>query len=125
MPRVVHFELMAQDPQRAVQFYSEVFGWSIEKWSGPMDYWVVKTGEDGTPGINGGIAQSRDANSPGLTVNVVDVPSVDEYAAKITDHGGTIVVPRMTVPGIGYLIYFKDTEGAIVGILQPDENAQS
>jgi len=125
MPRVIHFEFMAQDPVRASQFYSDIFGWSITKWDGPADYWLVTTGEDGTPGINGGIAQSKDTNMPGLTVNTVEVPSVDEYAAKVTDHGGTVVMPKMTIPGVGYLVYCKDTEGTIFGILQVDRNAQA
>jgi predicted enzyme related to lactoylglutathione lyase len=54
MPRVVHFEIAANDPDKAAAFYQEVFGWKITKWEGPQEYWLVETGEEGEPGINGG-----------------------------------------------------------------------
>jgi predicted enzyme related to lactoylglutathione lyase len=50
MNRPVHFEIHAEDPERAASFYSELFGWKITKWDGPVDYWLVSTGSD-TPGI--------------------------------------------------------------------------
>ena len=56
-------------------------------------------------------------------VCTVDVPSVDDAIAKITSHGGTIVLPKMPVPGVGWLVYAKDTEGNIFGSLQSDHNA--
>ena len=56
MPRVIHFELPADEPERAARFYESVFGWEITKWQGPMDYWLVTTGEEGTPGIDGAIS---------------------------------------------------------------------
>ena len=59
MNRVVHFELPADNPDRAVDFYKKVFGWQIQKWPGPQDYWLVTTGADGEPGINGGILRRQ------------------------------------------------------------------
>jgi len=53
--RVIHFEIPASDPERASKFYQKVFGWKIEKWPGPTEYWLVNTGAEGTPGINGGL----------------------------------------------------------------------
>src|SRR5262245_2829618 len=55
MPRVIHFEIHAEKPERAVAFYSKLFGWEFTKWGGPMEYYLVKTGPDGQPGINGGM----------------------------------------------------------------------
>ena len=55
MPRVVHFEICADDPERAVNFYQSTFGWKIRKWDGPQEYWVIITGNDDEPGINGGM----------------------------------------------------------------------
>jgi len=118
MPRVIHFELGADDPERATQFYSDVFGWHIEKWAGPEDYWLLKTGEDNELGINGGIMRRNPHMPP--TVNTIDVPSVDEYVAKITASGGTVVVPKMAVTSIGYLAYCQDPEGNMFGIMQND-----
>lgn len=121
MSRPIHFEIMAKDPNRAVEFYSTVFGWQINKWEGPEPYWLVMTGAEGTPGINGGIGQSR---GEALTVNTIGVESVDEMAAKVTSLGGKVVVPKMAIPGVGYLVYCQDTEGIVFGMMQPDSSAQ-
>jgi predicted enzyme related to lactoylglutathione lyase len=121
MPRVVHFELGADNPDRAASFYSKVFGWKTKKWDGPQDYWMITTGADGQPGINGGLMRRQ---GPQPCTAVIDVPSVDEYASRITKNGGRIVMPKMAVPGVGYLAYFADTEGTVIGIMQFDEAAR-
>ncbi len=115
MPRVVHFELPADDPDRAVKFYETAFGWKIQKWDGPMDYWLVMTGPDGEPGINGGIMRRMDTEG---TRNTVSVPSVDEYTEKILAAGGTLVMPKEVVPGVGTMASFRDSEGNLFGIIQ-------
>jgi predicted enzyme related to lactoylglutathione lyase len=127
MPRVVHFEIHAEQPERAVRFYSGVFGWEVTKWAGPQDYWLIKTGPDGQPGINGGLLRRHgviDGQAVIAYVCTVDVPSVDDYLGRITDAGGTIALPKMAIPGIGWLAYAKDTEGNIFGIMQPDAAAR-
>jgi predicted enzyme related to lactoylglutathione lyase len=128
MPRVVHFEIHAEDPARAVRFYAELFAWQITPWGGPVEYWLVKTGE-GTPGIDGGIMRRR---GPGPQENqavnafvcTVDVPAIDEYTQKAESLGGQVVVPKMAIPGVGWLVYCKDTEGNIVGLMQADAAAK-
>ena len=55
MSRPIHFEIHAAYPPRAIAFYVGLFGWTFTKWAGPADYWVIKTGDDGVPGINGGL----------------------------------------------------------------------
>jgi predicted enzyme related to lactoylglutathione lyase len=126
MPRVVHFEIHADDPQRAVNFYQSVFGWQIQKWDGPEDYWLVTTGQPPEPGIDGAILKRMgpiNGDAVIAYVCTVDVPSVDDAIAKITSHGGTIALPKMPVPGVGWLVYAKDTEGNIFGALQSDRSA--
>lgn len=118
--RVVHFELPADDPERAAAFYRAVFGWDIHKWDGPQDYWLVQTGED-QPGINGGIM--RRMNPGQSTVNTIGVDDLDAMVTTVTDAGGKVVMPRMAIPGVGYLAYLSDTEGNTFGMLQPDEGA--
>jgi predicted enzyme related to lactoylglutathione lyase len=120
MPRIVHFEVNADNPERAVEFYTKVFGWKVEKWDGPIDYWLVMTGE-GEPGIDGAITPRQDP--PEATVNTVDVPSVDEYVAKVKASGGTVLLPKQTIPSVGYLAYCKDTEGNTFGLMTNDPNA--
>lgn len=119
MPRVVHFEISADDTERAKQFYSGVFGWDFQDVGGPMEYSLVRTGEG--PGIDGGMFKRRGQVGH---VNTIDVPSVDEFAASVIAHGGEIVVPKNAIPGIGWLVYGKDTEGSIFGMLQHDPEAK-
>lgn len=121
MPRVIHFELTADDPERATRFYSNVFGWEIHKWEGPQDYWLIKTGENSELGIDGAIMR-REQNMP-PTTNTIGVPSVDEFVDKIVAAGGTVVAPKMPIPGVGYFAYCTDSEGNLFGIMQSDESA--
>ena len=126
MARVVHFEIHAEDPDRANAFYTKVFGWEFKQWPG-QDYWLITTGPDNQPGINGGLTRRCGAmNGQAVIAYVctIDVPSVDEFTEKIPSHGGTIVVPKMPIPGVGWLVYAKDTEGNIFGVTQSDPNAK-
>jgi len=120
MPRVVHFEIPADDPGRAVKFYEKVFGWKIGKY-GPIDYWLATTGLDNEPGINGAIMTKEPHKT---TVNTIGVPSVDEYAKKIADAGGKVLTPKTAIPGVGYFSYCVDTEGNNFGIMENDPNAK-
>ena len=60
MPRVVHFEVPADEPERAAGFYREVFGWQAQRWEGPQEYWLLTTGPDDVAGINGGIMRRQE-----------------------------------------------------------------
>ncbi len=119
MGRVTHFEIQADDPARAQKFYSEALGWEFSKW-GDWDYWLIKTGPDGKPGINGGLLPRK---GPINYVNTVEVASLDDSARKIEALGGKIVVPKMPIPGVGWLLYCQDTEGNVFGVMQPDSSA--
>ena len=122
MPRPIHFEIPAENPQRAMQFYSELFGWKFQKWAGPMDYWIISTGQPGEPGIDGGLMPRRDPAQP--CVNTVGVVNLDESLKTVESGGGRCVVPKMAIPGVGWLAYCKDTEGHIFGIMQSDPSAK-
>ena len=126
MSRVIHFEIHADDPQRAVNFYQHIFDWQINKWEGQAEYWLITTGVDTEPGINGAIVhRPQPLNGSDVTAYVctIDVPSVDDALANIISHGGTIELPKMAVPHVGWLAYAKDTEGNIFGIMQSDHSA--
>jgi predicted enzyme related to lactoylglutathione lyase len=127
MPRVVHFEIHAEDPERAVAFYSRVLGWEFTKWDGPVPYWLIRTGEG--PGINGGLVPRHgpppaEMQAVNAYVCSVDVPSVDEYVAKATAAGGAVALPKMAIPGVGWVAYVKDTEGNIFGLYQHEPSAK-
>lgn len=119
MPRVSHFELPADDPSRCQRFYESVFGWTFDKWDGPMEYWLIKTGDG--PGIDGGLGRRR---QPGETpTNVIDVPSLDAALQAIGKAGGKEVVAKMPIPGVGWVAYCADTEGNVFGVIQHDPAA--
>jgi predicted enzyme related to lactoylglutathione lyase len=99
-----------------------VFGWEIVKWEGPQDYWLITTGPDDEPGINGGLMKRMDPSAS--TWNTIEVPSVDEFTAKVVESGGKVVVPKTAIPGVGYQVYCQDTEGNVFGVHQVDESAQ-
>ncbi len=122
MSKVVHFDIQADDPARAIAFYQKVFGWTVSKWEGPRDYWLVTAGPEDEPGINGGIAPRTTAGQP--TICSISSPSVDESAKKVVDAGGSIILPKGPIPGVGYLIMCKDTEGNIFGIVESDPTAK-
>jgi predicted enzyme related to lactoylglutathione lyase len=127
MPRVVHFEIHAENTERARKFYTTLFGWEFTSWGGSMEYWLIKTGPDEQRGINGGMMRrqgSIDGKAVIAYVCTIDVPSVDEYLKKITELGGSIALPKMPIPSVGWLAYGKDTEGNIFGVMQPDPSAK-
>ena len=121
MPKIIHFEISADDPKRASAFYESVFDWRINKWEGPVDYWLVSTDDRDQTSINGAIRQ-RMRNE--TTVNTVEVPSIDEFTQRVVSAGGRIVVAKSVVPGVGYHAYCADTEGNLFGIMQQDPSAQ-
>ena len=122
MPRPIHFEIPADNPDRAIAFYQSVFGWTFQKWDGPVSYWLITTGPNTEPGINGGLLPRRDPSQP--CVNTVGVADLDRTLADIESHGGKSVVPKMAVPGVGWLAYCKDPDGNMIGLMQPDANAK-
>ena len=135
MNRIVHFEIHAAEPERAAKFYRDVFGWSINEWSIPgvemppeNRYWVVNTGPESEPGVNGGILVRRgsppaDGQPVNAYVCTIGVESVDESVAKSLAAGGTTALPKMPIKGVGWLAYCKDSEGNIYGMMQADKNA--
>jgi predicted enzyme related to lactoylglutathione lyase len=114
MPGFVHVDIAADNPERAAGFYNRVFGWAITKLEGPVPYWLATPADGKGPGAGIG---KRD--QPWQTViPTIDVKSADEIAELIVREGGTIVLPKTTVPGVGHLVTFKDTEGNILSALE-------
>ncbi len=127
MGRVVHFEIHAENPERAIAFYKDLLQWEFTKWEGPFPYYLIKTGPDGQPGINGGMMQ-RKSGVQGEGVNsyvcTAQVDNLDESLAKALKIGAALALPKMPVPGVGWLAYIKDTESNILGLHQFDPTAQ-
>jgi uncharacterized protein len=128
MNRVIHFEIHADDPARAARFYTDVFGWEIKKWEGegvPMEYWMIMTGPEKEPGIDGGLMKRTEPLAgTGFRsyVCTVGVSSVDEHAEKIKKAGGMITVPKMAMPGVGWMAQAEDTDGNLFSLMQEDKS---
>jgi predicted enzyme related to lactoylglutathione lyase len=128
MSRVVHFEIHASDPARAIEFYTSLFGWSFQPWGPPGAYWLIRTGDASEPGIDGGLVPRRGAGPlDGQAVNAfvctVKVASAASSLAKALALGGTEALPVMPIPGVGWLGYAKDPDGTIFGLMQDDPAA--
>lgn len=129
MGRLTHFEIHAADPARAKAFYEQVCGWTFQSWDGPMEYWLITTGPEGEPGINGGLMRRMGAPpTAGQPVNafvcIVDVADLDATLARARAAGAAEALPKQPVPGIGWLAYVHDPEGNIVGLMQSDPSAR-
>ena len=130
MNRVVHFEIQAENPERAMKFYRDVFDWKFEQW-GEQKYWMIMTAEKDSkePGINGGLLP-RPAKTPpteygtNAYVCTMHVDNFDEIAKKIEAAGGIVAMPKFAFPGMAWQGYFVDTEGNTFGVHQVDPNAK-
>jgi predicted enzyme related to lactoylglutathione lyase len=137
MPRPVHFEIHASDPDTVRAFYESVFGWRFERW-GDAPYWIVITGDGdpmagkphSQPGIDGGLLQ-REGDPPaqqqpvGSFVVTVDVPDCDGYVSRVEAAGGSVALPAQDMAGVGRVAYVKDPDGNLLGLFQPEEPADT
>lgn len=114
MPYVSYIEFNVPDPQKAKQFYAQVFNWEIQSWSD--DYLVAAHGDQ--PGIDTGINKSEDARPQ--AVAVITVPDLDATLEAVKAAGGTIVVEKFPIEGVGHAAYFTDPSGLYVGVHQAD-----
>ncbi len=125
MARPVHFEIHADDPERAIAFYTDVFGWTVNQWE-DNQYWLVSTGPTDQPGIDGAIlprsGERPAAGSPVVgMVNTMQVDDLDAALAMAFDRGGVLALDKMVIPGVGTVAYVLDSEANVIGILQPED----
>lgn len=122
---VIHFEVQADNIERAKDFYENSFGWKIDKYSNNsgdnmgMDYWIVVTGPKGSPGINGGMYQrpkDRKNTTYECTIMVTDI---DDAIDKVKENGGKITKEKVEMKGLGFFANAMDTEGNTFSMMQP------
>ena len=121
----IYFEIQADDPQRAIKFYVQVFGWKFSEVKGlPIPYWTIETG-----GSRGGLLK-RPAKMPppqcgtNAFVCSLEVASFDATASTIEQLGGIVALPKFAVPNTCWQGYFVDLDGNTFGIFQVDANAK-
>lgn len=122
MPTIVHFDIATDDPQRAKKFYEQLFAWEMQSPPGMTDYYLVGTEDlNGNKGVGGGLGKRGNASQK-ITI-YIGVDNIDEYSQKVSQLGGRISMPKVPVPGWGYLATCLDTEGNAFGIWQEDKKA--
>ncbi|MEI8081864.1 MAG: VOC family protein [Actinomycetes bacterium] len=120
MARPVHFEIPVDDPDRAEEFYRDVFGWTINRFEGAPQYYGLADTGDSLPGINGGLY--RRGPDSGITLNM-GVESVDAAVASVLAHGGELVTEKSPIPGMGWFAMCLDSEGNTIGVFEEDPTA--
>jgi predicted enzyme related to lactoylglutathione lyase len=120
MPLITHFDIPVDDPERALEFYQELFDWKIEKVPGPTEYWLIQSKKDDEPSINGGLTKRQDPQQGILTY--FGVPSATEYAAKVKELGGKVLMAATPVPGYGYFVICKDSEDNVFALWESDKD---
>jgi uncharacterized protein len=129
MPTIVHFEIPTDNIEKSKKFYSELFGWGIERLSPEktpegIEYWTITTTDDkGNNAVAGGLMKRIMPEQQGIT-NYIDVKSVDEYSAKIERLGGKVKMPKSAVPNMGYFAICSDTENNTFAIWETDGSAK-
>ena len=136
MPTIVHFEILADDIERSKKFYTDLFGWKIEKLlvtddsrltsvatAQPIEYWMITTTDDkGNKALGGGMMKRQ--MSEHRVTNYIGVKSVDEYSSKVEKLGGKVIAPKHALPGMGYLVLCFDTENNAFAIWETNEKAR-
>jgi uncharacterized protein len=120
--KVVHFEVPADNVERARKFYQSTFNWTILPMP-EMEYTIVGTGPGNAEGmptepgyIGGGIAKrGSNVSHPVITIQVDDI---DAALAKIQRHGGSTLSPKAAIGPMGFVAYFMDSEGNTMGLWQ-------
>jgi predicted enzyme related to lactoylglutathione lyase len=129
MPTIVHFEIPSDNVERSKRFFNELFGWNIEKVPADklpegVEYWGITTKDhEGKNAVNGGMMKRMKAEQQGI-LNYVDVKSVEESSTKAQQLGGKVIMPKMAVPGMGYMAVCLDTENNTFGLWQSDTPAK-
>ena len=120
---VKHFAVHADDVNRARIFYEQTFGWQFTAW-GPPGFYLIRTGNDEDPGVQGALQGRREVVAGKPTYGfecTLGVENIDETVKAVEASGGKIVMPKFHIPTVGTLIFFEDTEGNVVGAMQYEE----
>lgn len=120
MPKIVHFEIPVDDPQRATAFYHDVLGWEVSQY-GEQPYWLVRAGGEAEPGADGALVSREELHrSP---VVIAGVANIDDTLSRASKSGGEVIQGKLPIPGMGWSAYVRDPEGNTIGFFQQDSAA--
>ena len=121
------FAIHADDVQRCRRFYEAVFAWRFEPW-GPPDFYLIHTGDDAKPGIQGLMhkrQEPRGAGGPNCFECTIAVDDIAAVTAAINPNGGRIIMDRVPIPTVGVLTKFEDSEGNVLGAMAYEHPPQT
>ena len=123
MAAIIHFDIPAENAERAQKFYQEVFDWKIEKLLGPMPYWLIETRDlTGEKSIGGGMSLRESTDAPGI-INFIGVESLEQSVQRVEKMGGKIIQPIQSVPGWGRLVVCLDSEQNKIGLFEEHKSS--
>lgn len=122
MSTIVHFDVPAENIDRAKKFYAELLGWKFESWPGMEYYLITTTNLEGVPGVGGGMGKRMDPSQ--RMMNYFGVKSIDAAMQEVKRLGGRMLSDKMAVPTMGYLANCVDTEGNTFGLWEENSTAQ-
>lgn len=115
---VVHWEINSNNAEHLQEFYSRLFGWSVNA-NNPMRYGLVSTGS--SKGAQGGIGQNDPSQpTPPAVTFYAEVPDLQDTLNKAVSLGGTIVMPPLEIPGMVTMAMFRDPDGNTIGIVKAE-----
>ena len=122
MGTIIHFDLSADDLQRAKHFYEEMFGWKFEQFpGGPQAYYLIDTSPGSTEkGLTGGMAKREKEGQK--IINFIQVEAIDESIAKLEKLGGKVIEPKAYIPTVGFIAGCEDTERNAIGLIELEKN---
>ena len=115
MGRIIHFEILGDDPARLAEFYGQSLGWQFQVWDEPQPYWLATTRPDKGMGIDGAIMHRH---FPQAVINMALVDSLEATLAAIAANGGKLFSGPDEIPGVGTFAYCEDPEGNLFGVIQ-------
>jgi uncharacterized protein len=122
MSAIVHFDVPAEDIERAKKFYSALFGWKFESVPGMQYNLFTTTNLDGSSGVGGGMGKRMDPSQ--RILNYFGVPSIDIAMKQVKSLAGQVITQKMAVPGMGFLASCIDTEGNTFGLWEENPRAR-
>jgi uncharacterized protein len=123
---IVHWDIVADDVGKIVDFYKSLMSWKIERYPGTetseMEYWLVSTSDD-PAAVGGGIGKKQMPEQTGMNYFNAE-GGLEAFNQRVKDKGGQVIMEKMPVPGMGYFSVCVDPEGNAFGGWVTDENAK-
>jgi predicted enzyme related to lactoylglutathione lyase len=120
-----HLEISTGNVKGSSHFYKELFGWNFEGMHTPMPdnpdfhYYMANLGNN-TAGVAFAEADAPGIK-PGTVIPYITTDDVEASLNKAVELGGKLMMPKMEIPGGGFIGLFEDPQGNVIGLLTPGQ----